>query len=246
MSVERNIHTILTTHGTVRARGDVHLRAGTGRVTEDVHKRVEDLSWNAVCTINVAGNSIDVHKVAGGTVGINGVYIGNQAETAAVGLLPATANTGFLYSDFFSGCAFFLFRSAAGIYGVHSFRVSGTYANPVPYMAQRNATLLYAFDSRNVFTNLGRDIFGTVICYVTPNKIVIKFFAMETDGSVHSLVDDVRINAWGNKQLFDPNYDGAMADWREPVPRAAVPQPVQPPGQVGLMKRVENFFIKYI
>lgn len=64
----------------------------------------------------------------------------------------------------------------------------------MPYFNRLGGTLLYFFNSGGRFTTLGEGVFGSVICYVSPNKIVINFFGMRGDGSVVQVVDTQRID----------------------------------------------------
>jgi hypothetical protein len=239
MGVERDITAILTSgNGVMRGLDRGFFKSGSSLLQRDLANRVEALCWDAVATINAGANTITIRAVALDTVGANAVLIGNAEEVAATGQLSSVP--GFLFSDFFSGCLFFLFRDAHGsVYGVHSYRASGTYPNPMPYFNRLGATLLYFFNSGNQFTppNYPLGTFGAVIVYVSQNKITVDFCATQQDGRVLAVVDHVRIDNWrAAPAIADPGIGGALAPWTRPV---------QPPAAMGLKKRIAQWFLDY-
>ena len=241
MPVEQQITQILASgHGVVRGVGRGFVKSGNSLLRPDIATRLDPLCWDATTSINPAGNLIEFRAVAVGSAGANAVIIGNEADVAACGQIQAP---GFLFSDFFSGCLFFLFRDSYGsVYGVHSFRQGGTYPDPRPFFARLGARLLYFFDSAGRFSPLGPDVFGSVICYVSPNKIVIDFFAMHQDGRVVQVVNHTRIDNWiAANGIADPVVGGELA------PRA-IPTAYQahPPAAMGLKKRIANYCLNYI
>jgi hypothetical protein len=238
MASEAEITQILTSDGgKVRGLGTTAIRAGSNRVPQNTASRIDALCWDATSAINTAASTIEFRAVAQGTLGADAVIVGNAAEWAATGVLVPP---GLVYSDFFSGCLFFLFRDTAShVVAVHSFRQSGTYANPIPYFTQRGAKLLYYFDSRGVFTPMGPNVFGSVIVNVSANRLVIDFFAMQNDGTVVQVVDHQAIDNWTTHEIGDPGIVGALGLF-QPL------QLVQAPAQVGLKQRVANFFLNFI
>lgn len=239
MSVERDITAILTSgQGILRGSGSTTHKLGSELLECDFATRLEPLCWDAVTTINVGTHIIETRRVALGTPGANCVYIANQSEVAAGGQL--SNQPGFIFSDFFSGCLFFLFRDAHGsVYGVHSYR-SGTYANPVPYFNRLGARLLYFYNTGGVFTSglYPPNTFGSVLVYVSQNKITIDFCATQQPGEVLGVTDHVRIDNWrAAPGIPDPMLGGALAPWTPPV---------VPPAAMGLKKRVAHSFLKYI
>ena len=245
MAIRQQIENILDSgHGNVRGLGTSTIEAGSSRVTNDPTRRIDDLCWDAVATINPVANTIEFRAVAEGAIGANAVIIGNQTEIAATGQIRLPQYK-FFYSDFFSGCIFFLFRDPGGaLYGVHSYKSSGTYANPIPYFFRKGARLLYCYETAGIFSPLGPGVFGSVICYATPTTIHINFFAMTGDGKVNRVVDRKRIDNWPTAGIATPDIAGALAPWKY-VPY--VPNlPPQPPAKVGLKKKIQNFYVKYI
>ena len=240
MAIETNINTILDSGNAVVRGLGMHIASGDPQVTSDRLRRVDDICWAATCVVNPAANRIEFQAVARGTVGANAVIVGNASSWAATGLLTPP---GFVYSDSFSGCNFFLFRTPTnGIYAVHSYRENGQYADPMEYMTQRNAKLLYYFQTAGQMSRYGANVFGAVICYVSLNKISINFFAYNTQTSkVVAVVDRQRIDNWTGYEIGDPHLPGQLGPNLPPLP--AVPQP---PAAVGLKKRVENFFLSFI
>lgn len=237
MGVETDIDQILNSgHAVVRSANTGGVRYGNSLIIDDVSNRIDKLCWFAVANVNVPGNLIELRACTESTVGQNGVIIGNAADWAAVGRLEPP---GFLMSEDFSGCLFFLFRDPFGvIYGAHCYRQSGTYANPIPYFNRFNARLLYYFDSAGRFTPLGPGIFGTVLCYVNPNKVVIRFLAVDGNTRrVVQVVDHQRIDNWRNHQIADPGIAGSLGTF--------TPMPL-PPAQTGLKQRVAKWVLKYI
>lgn len=236
MGVETDIDQILASgNAVVRSANTGFVRSGNSLIPNDVGNRIDQLCWFAVANINVAGNLIELRACTDGTVGQNGTIIGNAADWAAIGRLEPP---GFLMSEDFSGCLFFLFRDPFGtIYGAHCYRQSGNYANPIPYFNRFGAKLLYYFDSSGQFALLGPGIFGTVLCYVSPNKIVIRFVAVDGTRKVVQVVDQQRIDNWRNHQIADPGIAGALGKFT-PAP--------QPPAQMGLKKKVARWMLKYI
>jgi len=226
-------------HARVRALGCPLLPSGSPLVTRDPVNHIDDLCWAAVPTFNGVANTIDFRAAAYGTVGANAVIVGNEATVAATGRLIAPG--GYLFSDFFSGCVFFLFRAmSGGVYAVHSYRQSGTYPNPMPYMAAKNATLLYYFDTANRFTTAHYPVgtFGAVLVNVAANTITIDFFAFNGGTfDVLGVVDHQVINNWTTHNIPDPALGGTMAQWQPPV---------TPPAQRGLKAKVNKFYLKYI
>lgn len=239
MSVERDVTAILTSgNGILKGSGTGNFRAGSSLLRRDFATRVEPLCWDAVTTVNLAANTIETRAVAAGTPGVNSVYIGNETEVAAGGQLPDPP--GFIFSDFFSGCLFFLFRDAQSVYGVHSYRSSGTYANPIPYFERLGARLLYFYNTGGVFTaaKYPAQTFGSVLVYVSPNKITIDFCATQQGGRVLGVEDHVRIDGWrAAPGIPDPMFAGALGPWTAPV---------VPPAAAGRKKRVAQFFLKYM
>jgi hypothetical protein len=240
MGVERDITAILASGNAVMKGVDRgNFKFGSTLLRRDLATRVEPLCWDGIATINTAANTITFRAVALDTLGANAVLIGNEEEVAATGQLSSAP--GFLFSDFFSGCLFFLFRDAHGsVYGVHSYRASGTYPNPMPYFNRLGAKLLYFFNSGGQFTPPAYPLgtFGAVIVYVSQNKITVHFCATQQDGRVLGVVDHARIDNWrAAPGIPDPALGGALAPW--------TPPPVQPPAAMGLKKRVARWILNY-
>ncbi len=238
MAVANNIAAILASgNGVVRGLGTTVVASGSTLLQRDLATRLEPLCWDATSTINVAANTIEFRAVPRDTVGADAVMIGNESEVAAAGQLSPP---GFLYSDFFSGCLFFLFRDAYGsVYGVHSYRSGGTYPDPMPYFDRLGAKLLYFFNSAGQFTppNFPANTFGSVIVYVSPNKITVDFFACAQGGHVLGVVDHARIDNWqAAPAIAGPAGLGAMAPWTPPL---------LPPGRRGLKKRIGQWLLNY-
>lgn len=245
MPIEQQIEGILDSgHGNVRGLNTSTLKAGSSRVTNDSARRIDALCWDATASINPAANTIEFRAAVEGTIGVNAVIIGNETEIAATGQIRLPQYK-FIYSDFFSGCIFFLFRDPGGaLFGVHSYKSSGTYANPIPYFFRKGARLLYCYETAGIFSPIGPGVFGSVICYATPTTIYINFFAMTGDGRVNRVVDRKRINDWPTAGIATPDIPGALAPWK---PAPYVPDlPPQPPARMGLKKKIKNFFVKYI
>ncbi len=239
MSVERDIAQILASgNAIVRAVGCGFHKAGHDLLTIDAVNRVYPDCWYANSTINTAANLIEFRAVARGTAGTDSIIVANEAEVACTGQLDPP---GFLFSDSFSGCLWFLFRDPHGsVYGTHSYRQSGQYRNPMPYINRIGGKLLYYFDTAGRFSAIGPGIFGSVICYVSPNKIVINFVAVDNaTNKVVQVVDTKRIDDWKNYQIADPNIANAL-------PPHVMPQPVLAPVNTGLKAKVASFFLKYL
>lgn len=239
MGVASDITAILNSgHAVMRGVDRGFVKSGSTLLQRDLATRVEPLCWDAVTTINGVANTITIRAVALDTVGANAVLIGNETEVAATGQL--TTVPGFLFSDFFSGCLFFLFRDNHGsVYGVHSYRSGGTYPNPMPYFNRLGAKLLYFFNSGGRFTppNFPLGTFGAVLVYVGHNKITVDFCATQQNGQVLAVVDHAQIDNWrAAPGIPDPAVGGALAPWTPPV---------QPPAAMGLKKRIARWFLNY-
>ncbi len=239
MGMETDITAILNSgHAVVRGTGRGFVRAGSGLLRPDLATRLAPLCWDSVATVNVAANTIEFRAMAVDAPGANSVIIGNEQDVAAAGQLSNTP--GLLFSDFFSGCLFFLFRDSHGsVYGVHSYRAGGTYPNPMPYFNRLGAKLLYFFNSGGRFTPPAYppDTFGCVIVYVGKSKITVDFCAAKQDGTILSVVDHQRINNWqAAPGIPDPAVGGALAPFVKQV---------QAPAAMGLKKRVAHWFLDY-
>src|SRR5262249_8164498 len=154
--------------------------------------------------------------------------IGNTHRTAAVGELHLP-QFNYIFSDSFAGCVFFLFRQGNVLFGVHSFRENGKCASPIPYFTRLGAKLLYYFDTKDQFTPLGADVFGAVICYVTPTRIAINWFGYEgrepNFGRVVGVVQRTAIDNWTNTSILDPDLAGDV------VKLQVAAAPLQPPAK---------------
>jgi hypothetical protein len=239
MPAEQDIAQILNSGRANVRGGSGRTELSSGRVVPDITNRVDEISWDGEIEINTAANTINFRLLPLGIPGADSIIVGNQTGQAATGQLQPP---GFIFSDYFSGCIFFLFRDQAGnVYGVHSYRASGHYANPIPYFNQRNGKLLYYFESGAHFTSMGPNIFGSVICNVSATRIVIDFFGRREDGSVVRLVDHTVIDNWATHEIPDPGILGALGQYHY-----VSNVPPTPPAKMGLKKRVRNFFLDYI
>lgn len=240
MPVEQQITQILNSgNATVRAVDCGFYPVGHDLLAVDKVSRVYPECWYARSTINPAANLIEFRAVARGTAGADSIIVANEPEVACTGQLDNPP--GFLFSDSFSGCLWFLFRDQHGsVYGSHCYRQSGQYRNPMPYINRIGGKLLYYFDTAGRFAHLGPNIFGSVICYVSLNKIVINFVAVNTaTNKVVQVIDNTRIDNWRNFQIADPNIANAL-------PPFVPPPQVAAPVNTGLKAKVATFFLKYL
>lgn len=248
MPLENDISAILDSgHATVRC--STHgVEYGSSRVTVDPVRRIDNLCWDAAATINRTANTIEFKAVAEGAQTADSVIVGNESLWAATGEARPPKYK-FIYSDQFSGCIFFLFRDASGaVFGSHSYRASGQFADPTPYFWRKGAKLLYCFSTAGLFSRHGPDVFGSVLCHITPTAININFFALRGD-KVIEVVDRQQINDWKTYQIDRPALTGALGKY-DPTAVArnytGVTQAVQTPAKNGLKQKVKKFYLKYI
>ena len=175
--------------------------------------------------------------------------IGNASEWGAVGQLASPNVPGFLFSDCFSGCLFYLFRDDNGsVYGCHSFRQSGTSVDPIPFFNRRSAKLLYFFNTGGAFTSgaYPTGTFGAVLAYVNRTDIFVHFCAYDPmTRRVLGVVDYQRIANWKSAAAITaPNVAGAQFP-HQPWLSPKLPS-TKPPKAAGLKQRVAKFALNYI
>ncbi len=123
---------------------------------------------------------------------VNVLYTSKQAAFADI------EAPGYVYSDSFSGCVFYLFRGPLGyVHAVHAYRGDGQLADPSSYFTQRGAKLLYKWDSKGAMTDaeLMRFEVGTVLACI--NKTEIDVFVVTTKNKkILRLIEHKKIKNW--------------------------------------------------
>jgi hypothetical protein len=144
--------------------------------------------------VEISGKDI---KVAGTTDekianAVNVLYTSKQAAFADI------AAPGYVYSDSFSGCVFYLFRGPLGyVHAVHAYRGDGTLADPSTYFNQRGGKLLYKWDSKGAMSDkeLMSYQVGTVLACI--DKVDIDVFVMTTKNrKILRLIEHKKIKNW--------------------------------------------------
>lgn len=240
MPKEREIAQILSSgNAKVRSTGTGIYKMGNDLLKNDLVGGIDaDLCWYANSNINTADSLIEFRAAARGAPGTDSIIVGSQPTWAVTGQLVDPP--GFLFSDSFSGCLWFLFRDSYGsVYGAHSYRQSGRYQNPMPYITRIGGKLLYYFDTFGRFSTYGPGVFGSVICNVGANDIVIDFVAVDQAQRVLAVVDHTVVTDWRHAQIADPNLAGAL------TPRVNA-GPLLPPAQTGLRAKVAGYALKYM
>jgi hypothetical protein len=194
-------------------------------VTDEVQK-VEGIYWKAKVTVWTTDVKVAVNNVSEGDV--NGVKVFYDTS-AGVGPIKAP---GYIYSDTFSGCVFYLFRGDGDtVYGVHAPRSSGKLFDPTMYFRSLGAKLLYYFDTMGHFTTPGQvsmDTQGRVLACIGNRKITV-FFVKCKNNDVEQIVDDKVIDDWRRQEIDPPTLQGAGT---------TTPQSRNP------FKRIKEFFVR--
>ncbi|AZZ92578.1 hypothetical protein EUZ85_18355 [Hahella sp. KA22] len=105
---------------------------------------------------------------------------------------------GYIYSDSFSGCVFYLFRGPLGyLHAVHAYRGGGRLADPTEYFKARGGKLLYKWDSLGMLTQdeLMSYQTGAVLACVSRDTIDVFAFATK-NREVKRLIDHTAIPGW--------------------------------------------------
>ena len=127
--------------------------------------------------------------------GANAVNVVYRPQYATFADLEAP---GYVYSDSFGGCVFYLYRGPLGyIHAVHATRRDGKLADPTQYFKARGGKLLYKWDSLGQMTNqelLNYEV-GTVFACIGRDRIDVFAFTTK-DKKVKRLIEHRVIDNW--------------------------------------------------
>jgi hypothetical protein len=156
------------------------------------------------CKAVISGNTIKLSAVKSDDATANTVNILYEGDQARFGWLD---RPGYIYSDGFSGCAFYLFRSAAGdrIFGVHASRQSGRLIDPIPAFRQAGYKLLWFWDSLGAQTDaqLLSGSFSAVFCYVDSHTIAAYAIRIQ-NRRIEAMLSRNFIPSYNRFELPDP------------------------------------------
>jgi len=156
------------------------------------------------CKATISGNAIKLTAVKSDDASANTVNILYEGDKARFGWLE---RPGCIYSDGFSGCAFYLFRSAAGdqVFGVHASRQSGRLIDPIPAFRQAGYKLLWFWDSLGVQTDaqLLSGSFSAVFCYVNSHTIAAYAVRIKSR-KIEAMLSRTFIPSYHRFELPDP------------------------------------------
>jgi hypothetical protein len=126
---------ILNNGGTITfTRPHLDLNPGNGGVKGSFHDRVKGNYYDCKATIDkISGNiGLAAQETDRGT---DAVYVVYEGDWATFGDLMSP---GYMYSDKFSGCDFFLYRGVSGaVTGVHASRERNKFRDPQQYFTRR-------------------------------------------------------------------------------------------------------------
>jgi hypothetical protein len=192
-----NVDTILTGNGTIRFRRPIPDRpADWGGVASSLIDHVGPNFYPCKATINVAGNTIELRTVAEHDTTADAVNVVYEGAWARYGDLQSP---GYMYSDSFSGCEFFLYPGFAGaVTGVHASKESGKVVDPSQYFKRRGEPLpLWHWQSQGTIStqNLMAGWFGAVFLVVDVNRIDCYALGMKNQ-QVMAVIEHTVLRNW--------------------------------------------------
>lgn len=177
--------------------------------------------------IRATAHRITLHEITNGMA--DGRAVCYEGQMATYGLI---GSGGWLYSDGFSGCVWFLFRDADHkVHGVHASRSHGVLEDPQDFYRRKGAKLLYVFDTAGRMTTAARmGQFAVMLCHVGKAEITCWALARDAQDRVTEVLDERVIPNWHRYELPTPP--------KFPKTNA---QPPAPPAKPGFMSRIRGF-----
>lgn len=148
-----------------------------------------------LCESQIGVNDITLQALAMPTSAADSLNVGYIGDFFTFGRMRPP---GFIYSDGFAGCSFYLYRGMDHeIYGVHASRERGKVRDPQQHFTQIGAKLLWQWNSLDQLSTsqLMAGNFGAVLCCVGREKIQAYALCMDKT-RVASILASATIEDW--------------------------------------------------
>ena len=173
MALQRaDVDTILTGNGTIKfIRPNPTREPDDGGIPGSYVDRVGSGYYPCKVSVNVPASNIELRTLPDDT-GMDGINVVYQGAFAKFGDIMSP---GYMYSDSFAGCEFFLYRGIAGAAtGVHASKESGKVIDPTDYFRRRGVpNPIWHWQSQGKIsdTNLMGGWFGAVFLVIDTDRI---------------------------------------------------------------------------
>lgn len=187
------IEKILTNKGFIRfSPGDYAMPYDSG-LPDDRLNRAAANHW--MCTSRIGVNDIALRAVDHNNMSADAVNVAYVGDFFTFGRLRGP---GYIYSDGFAGCSFYLYRSPTGeAWGVHASRERGKVCDPTHFFNQRGFKLIWQWNSIGKLTDqqlLGGH-FSAVLCCIDLDTVYAYALTMKGQ-QVAGIRDGSRIVSW--------------------------------------------------
>lgn len=192
-----DVDTILNTGGMIRfLLPNPHRLPDRGGIPTELVNKVGPSFYPCNATINRPGNVIDLRATSSASEdgdAVNVVYEGTWAKFGDL------MSPGYMYSDSFAGCEFFLYRGVCGaVTGVHASKESGKVIDPRDYFRRRGvANPIWHWQSVGKIsdTNLMAGWFGAVFLVVDVDRIDCYALALKNQ-QVMAVIEHTQYTNW--------------------------------------------------
>jgi hypothetical protein len=187
---------ILNNGGTITfTRPHLDLNPGNGGVGASFHDRVKGNYFDCKATIDLKSDNIALAAQESDR-GTDAVYVVYEGDWATFGDLMSP---GYMYSDKFSGCDFFLYRGISGaVTGVHASREKNKFRDPQQYFTRRGVSKpLWHWKTMGAIEEKNLLQYWTAAVFLAIDRYQIDCFALAMkDEQVKKVLDHVVLKDW--------------------------------------------------